>query len=252
QLAWHHVHNEAFRRLEGIPATVRVDNERTAVSRGAGAWGVINPRYRCFAKTLRFHIDACPPRSPGHKGKIERGNRDDRRWREIRQRHWDGLAELQAWTDAQGLREDARRRCPATGTSVLEAWEAEKRFLAPLPPLPEPFDVAVTRPVSLDGLVAFEGRQYTVPFAWVGLRVEVRGCAQVVQVLAEGQVVAEHPRHGRALLVLDPACYEGPSTARVVAPPPLGRMGRRLQEIAAMPPSQRPLDLYAALAEVAR
>jgi hypothetical protein len=29
-------------------------------------------------------------------------------------------------------------------------------------------------------------------------------------------------------------------------------MGRRLAEIAAMEPQQRPLDLYAALAEVAR
>jgi hypothetical protein len=29
-------------------------------------------------------------------------------------------------------------------------------------------------------------------------------------------------------------------------------MGRRLQEIAAMKPEQRPMDLYAALAEVAR
>lgn len=37
QLAWHQVHNEGFRRLEGIPTTGRVDNLRTAVSRGAGA-----------------------------------------------------------------------------------------------------------------------------------------------------------------------------------------------------------------------
>jgi hypothetical protein len=38
----------------------------------------------------------------------------------------------------------------------------------------------------------------------------------------------------------------------VLAPIPLGRMGRRLAEIAAMVPQRRPLDLYAALAEVAR
>ena len=38
----------------------------------------------------------------------------------------------------------------------------------------------------------------------------------------------------------------------VLAPIPLGRMGRRLQEIADMAPEQRPVDLYAALAEVAR
>ena len=38
----------------------------------------------------------------------------------------------------------------------------------------------------------------------------------------------------------------------VAAPVPLGAMGRRLQEILEMPVQQRPVDLYAALAEVAR
>jgi hypothetical protein len=38
----------------------------------------------------------------------------------------------------------------------------------------------------------------------------------------------------------------------VLPPVPLGKMGRRLQELWAMPVERRPLDLYAALAEVAR
>jgi hypothetical protein len=38
----------------------------------------------------------------------------------------------------------------------------------------------------------------------------------------------------------------------VLPPIPLGKMGRKLAEIAALAPEQRPLDLYAALAEVAR
>jgi transposase len=67
QLSWHHVHNEAFRRVGGVVATVRVDNEKTAVVRGAGAWGEINPAYRRYALAVRFHIDACPPRSPWYK-----------------------------------------------------------------------------------------------------------------------------------------------------------------------------------------
>jgi hypothetical protein len=32
-----------------------VDNERTAVVRGAGAWGTINVAYRRYATVLRFH-----------------------------------------------------------------------------------------------------------------------------------------------------------------------------------------------------
>lgn len=252
QLAWHHVHNESFRRLDGIPGSVRVDNEKTAVSRGAGSWGRINDHYRRYARSVRFHIDVCPPRSPAYKGKVERGIRTERRWLAVTQRQWSSWEELQAWTDERMLEEAGRRVCPATGTRVLQAWEEEKRYLAPVPVLPEPFDVAVTRPVGDDCTVAFEGRRYSVPFALLGRRVEVRGCARVVHIAADGGIVAEHPRRGRERIVIDPRHYEGNSTDRVQAPVPLGRMGRRLAEIAAMPPQHRPLDLYAALAEVAR
>ena len=88
--------------------------------------------------------------------------------------------------------------------------------------------------------------------AYLDRQVEVRGGAGCVQVLADQQVIAQHARHTERRLLIDPAHYEGPDTATVQAPTPLGRMGRRLQELAAMPVQQRPLDLYAALAEVAR
>ena len=52
--------------------------------------------------------------------------------------------------------------------------------------------------------------------------------------------------------MIDPQHFEGEATEDVLPPLPLGRMGRRLQEIADMPPQKRPVDLYAALAEVAR
>ena len=252
QLAWHRVHNEGFRRLRGVPAVVRVDNEKTAVSRGAGAWGTINPAYRRYAETVRFHIDACAPRAPEAKGKVEREIRTQRFWAAPGWRHWDSLEQLQAWSDAQDDALAQRRICPATGTSVSDAWHAEQVWLTPLPLLPEPFDIAVIRPVGLDCLVAFEGRSYSVPFPLVTQRVEVRGCADTVQVLAGSDVVATHPRHTQERLLIDPRHFEGASTPEVVAPLPLGRMGRRLAEIAALVPQQRPLDLYAALAEVAR
>jgi hypothetical protein len=100
--------------------------------------------------------------------------------------------------------------------------------------------------------VAFEGRQYSVPFIWLGKTVELRGTAARVQILADARIIAEHPRHTAARLVIDPTHYEGPGTRFVQAPTPLGRLGQRLQELAFVPVERRPLDLYAALAEVAR
>jgi transposase len=253
QLAWHHAHTEAFRRLGGVPAVLRIDNLKTGVGQGAGPWGQINPAYQSYARGLGFHIDACLPRCPEDKGKVENKVGTLKRRLRLEGRWFEGLAGLQGWTDVELARWARQRVCPATGESVQASWQAEQARLRPLPPvLPLAFDVARTRPVQKDCTVNFEGRSYSVPFVLCGLQVEVRGCAEVVQVLHDGRVVAEHPRHSRARVVLEPSHYEGPGDERVAPPVPLGKMGQRLQEIVQQPVEQRPLDLYAALAEVAR
>ena len=253
QLAWHHAHTEAFRRLGGIPAVLRIDNLKTGVVRGAGPWGQRNDAYRGYARALGFHIDACLPRCPEDKGKVENKVGNLKRRLRLQGQAFADLTGLQQWTDAELLAWDQRRLCPATGETVAASWQAEQSRLRPLPArLPVPFDVAVTRTVQRDCTVSFEGRVYSVPFRCCGRAVEVRGGAEVVQVLHDGQVIAEHPRHSRQRLLLDPAHYDGPGDDRVAAPTPLGKLGRRLQEIIAQPVEQRPLDLYAALAEVAR
>ena len=112
--------------------------------------------------------------------------------------------------------------------------------------------MAVSRKVHRDCLVHFESRSYTVPFAFVGRNVEVRGCRNTVQIVADGQLLREYPRRSEQRLWIDASCYEGEATDEVLPPPPLGRMGRRLQEIYDQPVQQRPIDLYAALLEVSR
>lgn len=251
-LSWLEAHNEAFRRLGGVPAVLRVDNVKTAVARGAGSWGVLNATYQRYALGVRFHVDPCTPYSPQHKGKVERAVRSQRQGEDPTAREWESLQALQRRTDELMLKRARRSICPATGSSVWEAWQAERRHLGELPELPRPFDTVATRQVGTDALVSFEGRQYSVPFRWLGRQVEVRGCAGEIEVVAEGRVVARHARHTHQRLLIDPGHYEGPATATVLPPTPLGRMGRQLQQLAAMPVEHRPLDLYAALAEVAR
>jgi hypothetical protein len=101
-------------------------------------------------------------------------------------------------------------------------------------------------------MVYFEDRYYPVPFAYVKEQVEVRGCSGSVQILAHGRIVRQYPRHTPERILIDPTCYQGEATDRVMAPVPLGKMGKKLEEIYHLPVQARPIDLYAALAEVAR
>lgn len=252
QLSWLESHNESYERLGGVAAVNRVDNVKTAIATGAGAWGKINPVYRAYARTMGFHIDACQPRAGNAKGKVEAKVHLGRLRIDPSHRPYDGMEHLQSWSENRILRWSEKAICPSTGRTVRDSWESEIGRLRPIENLPKPFDVVVTRPVQKDCMVYFEGRSYPVPFSYVGRLVEVRGCADTVQIWKEGMLLKEHARGTDERVIFDPSCYEGEATDRVLPPLPLGRMGRKLEELMLMPVEQRPLDLYAALTEVAR
>lgn len=254
QLAWQTGHLALFRRYGGVPLWVRIDNLTTAVASGAGPTAVISAAFHTFARTCGFGVDPCRARMGSDKGKVERQVRGTRSaFADLLLADWGGLDTLQGAVDTRASELLIRRRCPATGTTGGEALAAERPLLRAVPRMHEPFDCVVVRRVSRDCLVSFEGRRYSVPFAWVGRQLEVRGTAQHVVVLAEGAEVARHARHTARRLVLDDAHYDGPSTDAVSAPTPLGRRAR-LQlsgDLARLNGAQvaRPLDDYVALVD---
>ena len=252
QLSWLESHNEAYSRLGGVAAVNRIDNVKTAISHGAGSWGEINQVYRTYAQSMGFHIDACQPRAPEAKGKVEAKVHLSRLRVNPSRHHFDGIEELQQWTDERVKRWSEQAICPATGKTVVASWEDEITFLREVDRYPQPFDVVVSRPVGKDCMVNFEGRSYSVPFQYASQRVEVRGCADRVQIWADGALQCHYPRHSRERVLIDPSCFTGEATDRVIPPPPLGRMGSKLQELISMPVEHRPLDLYESLLEVAR
>lgn len=252
QSNWHWAHNAAFVRLGGIPAVARIDNLKTGMAKGAGPWGEINACYRRYSELVGFHVDACLPAHPEHKGKVERRVSGVRQALEPHLRPFLSLEELQAWTDERLQRRAHRRRCPATGKSVHESWLEEAELLRPPTQLPEPFDVVVKRPVHKDCIIYFEDHVYGVPFQLVGQLVEVHGAGAEVLVWYDGKCVRRHPRHTERRVLIDESDYAGEATETLLAPLPLGKMGKRLAELASEPVQHRSLELYEALAEVAR
>lgn len=265
QLAWHTGHLALFERYGGVPLWVRIDNLKTGVARGAGPTAVLNRAYEVFARTCGFAVDPCRPATGSDKGKAERGVRTFRSaFGPVFRRGAGSIDELIGLLDERARVLMDRLTCPVTGTSVAEAFRAEQHALQPLPNLVEPFDVVVTRRVSRDCLVSFEGRRYSVPFAWVGRPVDVWGTLRHVVIRGAGEELARHARGTPARLLLDPAHYEGPSTDRVERPTPLGHRARL--QVAGLSgtshrallltpsPEQitRPLDDYVRLVEALR
>ena len=252
QLAWHTGHVEIFRRYGGVPLWVRIDNLKTGVASGSGGWAVLNRSYQVFARELGFDIDPCRSRMGQDKGKTERSVRTFRaHFGDLLAQEWRDLDDLQAALDERAQVLLKRLRCPATGTSVEAALRAERLTLQPLERIGELFDIVVSRRVSRDCLVSFEGRRYSVPFIWIGREVEVLGTHSQVIVRSGREEVARHPRGTSALLVLDPDHFEGESTARVLAPTPLGRRAR-LQLAGLSSSSRLSLDRLPAVQSIAR
>lgn len=265
QLAWHTGHLQLFERYGGVPLWVRIDNLKTGVASGAGPTAVLNASYKAFARTCGFEIDPCRPAKGSDKGKAERSVRTFRSgYGDVLRRGAGTDEELQGLLDARSEELLDRLECPVTGTTVRTAWLAERLLLLPIPTMAEPFDVVVTRQVSRDCLVSFEGRRYSVPFAWVGRCVEIRGTHRHVVMWGEGSEIARHARGTRHKLLIDPEHYEGPSTDRVERPTPLGHRARlqmaglssaSAKSLLLLPDSEhlvRPLDDYVALVEALR
>lgn len=231
------------RKLGGLTRRWRFDRMATVCQPGSGA---VTAQFAGLAKYYGVAVDLCPPRHGNRKGVVEKANHS------AAQRWWRALPDDTAWGAAQqgvealAARMDQRRRVHAgQWASVGELAAAEP--LAPVPEVPYPAELAVTRTVTAQALVAFRGNSYSVPPGLRGAAVTVThrlGSGQVAIATASGAVIARH-RHapdGAGAVVRDSGhvtALEKAVLASFSAAPPCRRKQRR-------PPSA------AALAEAAR
>jgi len=229
-LNWIDCHNQAFRKLGGIAVSNRIDNLKTGVSKGAGAWAELNPGYESYAAQMGFIIDPARPRMGSDKGKVERRGRDVKRIPVQSGEKFSTVAELQQLTDERVSDLYTELTCPVTGKSIYESWVFEQKYLRPLPEtLPDAFDVQVSRTVTDTCLVNFESRQYEVPARYVGLSMIVRGCAGRVKIYNNsGELIRTYPRRTDCRLLLDRTMEDFEGDERVVSPTPLGKLAREI------------------------
>lgn len=185
-----------FTYLGGTPALGLLDNLKSAVIK------VLQGRDRLEQETFQalqahyvFKAEFCNVRSGNEKGQIENLVGNSRRNALVPLPHVQSLEELNddyllAWCDKNAL----KTRVPHTQETIHEQWLKEKETLRPLPATDfEACKTAECR-VSKISTITFDTNQYSVPCAYVGQRVWVKGFVDHVIVVAQNQVIAEHNR----------------------------------------------------------
>lgn len=191
---WIRCHEHAFAYFEGIPHELVIDNLKAGVIKAALEDPVISEPYRRCAHYYGFLIHPCRPRTPQHKGKVENGVH-------YVQRNFlageyfadldDANRRVRHWIEAiAGVRDHG-----TTHEAPLARFQATER--AALLPLPrDPFLDFAIRPatVQIDCHVVVDGSAYSVPYQWVGTKVEVHLYDAFVQIYQGTTLLASHPR----------------------------------------------------------
>ena len=189
-------HWRAFRLWGGVPRRGIYDNLKTAVDLiFAGKARQYNRRFLQMANHYLFEPVACTPAAGWEKGQVENQVGHVREQVFTPRLKCADLAELNALLERRCVEIAQRLAHPEQRERTRWAvFEAEER--AALLSLPAPYDGFAEREVrvSSTALVHYDRNRYSVDCRWAGKTVSVRGYAERIVMVADGEVVGEHRR----------------------------------------------------------
>jgi transposase len=198
QAAWTQAHVEAFAFFGGCPRRLVPDNLKTGVAKPDLYDPKINRSYAELAVHYGLLID------PARRGKPKDKPRVERPVPYIRDSFWRGrqftsMEQIRA-AAAQWCTEVAgRRQCrPLFGAKPHDVFTAvEANALQPLPFRPFVLANWSTGTVSPDIHVKVGKTLYSVPWRYIGQRIDARETPTMVQIFCDGELIATHGRKPR-------------------------------------------------------
>ncbi len=179
-------HARAFAVLGGVPRRGIYDNMKTAVDKvGIGKQRSVNARFEAMTGHYLFEPEFCNRAAGWEKGIVEKNVQDRRRsiWRELSERRWANLDELNDWLiqSCKSAWNDLNHP-EWRELTVADLWQDE---LAHLMPCPSPFDGYVEQPVrvSATALIHFQRNRYSVPCEWVNEVVSLRAYPDYLKIV---------------------------------------------------------------------
>jgi len=189
-------HNQAFAFYGGVPNQVVPDNLKAAVISHRRGKVVLNESYADMGRHYGVAIVPARPYRPQDKGKVEAGVKGIQRWilRKLRHRTFFDIDEL---NDAIASLLDAYnakviRRLGKSRAQLFE--ELDKEALHPLRSKPYLYREHKRATVGIDYHVELEGNGYSVPYSYLGKKVDLWYCANQVEISYHGEIIATHPK----------------------------------------------------------
>ncbi len=180
----------AFHHFGGVPRTLVVDNLKAAVLQADWFDPDLNPKIRSFAEHYGTTVLPTKPRTPRHKGKVER---------QVGYAQDNGLKGLEFASLADQNRMEWETSVADTrihGTTrkqVARLFEVERPALLPLPLERFPFFHEAERIVNRDGHIEVDKAFYSAPPEYLGRKVWARWDARLVRIFDQRfQQIAMH------------------------------------------------------------
>ncbi len=234
--AWLEGHVAALHFFGGTPRRVVPDNLTAGIRKADRYDPRLNRAYGELARHYGFLVDPTRVQHPQDKAKVERGV-PYARTSFFAGRTWESLAAMRADARRWCLETAGRRQHGTTGEQPLVAFQVrEQAALQPLPPQPWERATWTSAAVHSDCHVRAGHAWYSVPYRYVGQRLDVRLGERLVTIYDGVSLVATHLRrpHGRATQLehyppagqaylratpqacLEQACQRGPATGALV------------------------------------
>ena len=186
-------HINAFCYFGGIPQYVKIDNLKSAILHANFYEPIYQELYKNFASHYGFHPLPCRVRRPNDKGKVESGIKY------VKCNFFSG----RTFKSEQALQERLHRWCQKVNSRIhgttrkvpKEVFEKEEKVkLLPLPQEDFKLVKVGSRKVYHDCHIYVDYNYYSVPFTYVGKKVEIELSKKLLKIFYQGVEIALHPR----------------------------------------------------------
>ena len=187
---------DALRYFSGAPERIMIDNTHVVVLRGTGREMIAVPEMEAFAERFGFQFVA------HERGDANRSGRVERPFHFVEHNFLAGRT-FASWED---LNQEARQWCAKVNATYKkhiravprELFAVERLRLKPLPGwIPEVYRL-YQRLVDLEGWISLHSNRYSVPWDWIGRRVEVRETRDKIEIQLDARRVVTHRRVAEA------------------------------------------------------